>query len=142
MVGAVASGATAEPARHTAEIAAKVETAGTAHPHLRFLSLPQLLANCQLHPRQQPHQPSQLQLSKPPTQTARQIRTNAPLLTPAPTDCVAASGATADQAQDTVEIAARVEIVGPREGNQAIADTTVGYLSTNSTKIKPHTCVS
>merc|ERR1712194_328383 len=74
---------------------------------------------------QQPHQPSQVQPSTLPTQTARHIRINARLPTPATTDCVAASGATADQAQDTVRIAARVETVGPREGDQVIINVTV-----------------
>ena len=49
------------------------------------------------------------------TQTVRRAPRAAPQPTPAPTDCVVASGVTADQRLDTAEIAARVEIVGPRE---------------------------
>merc|ERR1712087_419514 len=55
------------------------------------------------------------------TQTARHVPIPAPRPIPAPTDCVAASGDTADQRLDTVEIAARVKIVGPREMNQVIS---------------------
>jgi len=50
-----------------------------------------------------------------PTQTARHTPITALLLTPAPTDCVAASGVTVDQQRDIVEIAVRVEIAGPRK---------------------------
>merc|ERR1719401_2499835 len=49
------------------------------------------------------------------TQTVRRAPRAAPRPTPAPTDCVVASGVTADRRLDTAEIAARVEIVGPRE---------------------------
>merc|ERR1712194_862021 len=50
-----------------------------------------------------------------PTQTARHTPITALLLSPAPTDCVAASGVTVDQQRDIVEIAVRVEIAWPRK---------------------------
>merc|ERR1712157_536036 len=66
-------------------------------------------------------------------QTVQHILISALLPIPVRVDCVEASGVTADQQLDIAEIAARVEIVGLRNGNQVIPERSAIVLQ--STKL-------